>query len=230
MTGEKLGELIATIDGYIWGPPLMILLVGTGLYLTLRFRIVQFRGFGHAWRVIKGDYDQEDDPGEITHFQALSAALSATIGTGNIVGVAAAIVLGGPGAVFWMWITALVGMATKFASCTLAVHLRRIDEKEPLTSTLCRFENRIDRKAKAKMAKVLVERFIASHDNPLERIVPDSDAADDRVHANPRFVVTNLPLSEPSSDNSSDDTESNLHTILDTIAVACRFAQASLST
>jgi AGCS family alanine or glycine:cation symporter len=121
-------QLISTIDGYIWGPPLMILLVGTGLYLSLRLRGVQFRGFGHAVNVLRGHYDREDDPGEISHFQALSTALSATIGTGNIVGVAAAILMGGPGAAFWMWITALVGMATKFTSCSLAVHYRRIDE------------------------------------------------------------------------------------------------------
>ncbi len=124
-----IAELIDKIDGYIWGAPLMILLVGTGLYLTLRLCAVQFRGFAHGWRVIRGDYDKEGDPGEISHFQALSAALSATIGTGNIVGVAAAILMGGPGAAFWMWVTALVGMATKFTSCTLAVHLRRIDER-----------------------------------------------------------------------------------------------------
>ncbi len=121
-------QLIATIDGYIWGIPLMVLLVGTGLFLSIRFQLVQFRGFRHAVNVLRGHYDRKDDPGEISHFQALSTALSATIGTGNIVGVAAAILMGGPGAAFWMWITALVGMATKFTSCSLAVHYRRIDE------------------------------------------------------------------------------------------------------
>lgn len=107
----------------------MVLLVGTGLYLTCRLRIIQFRGFAHGIKVIFGKYDRDSDPGEISHFRALSTALSATIGTGNIVGVAAAILMGGPGAVFWMWITACVGMATKFVSCTLAVHYRRIDDK-----------------------------------------------------------------------------------------------------
>ncbi len=123
----SLPEIITTVDKFIWGPPLMILLVGTGLFLTIRLKVVQFRGFRHALAVLRGTYDSEGDVGEISHFQALSAALSATIGTGNIVGVAAAILLGGPGAAFWMWVTALVGMATKFASCTLAVHYRRID-------------------------------------------------------------------------------------------------------
>ncbi|MGL1934986.1 MAG: sodium:alanine symporter family protein [Fibrobacterales bacterium] len=123
-----IASLISTIDGYIWGPWLMVLLVGTGLYLTIRLFFVQFRGFKHGLKVVRGGFDKEEDEGEITHFQALTAALSATIGTGNIVGVAAAILMGGPGAAFWMWVTALVGMATKFASCTLAVHYRTIDE------------------------------------------------------------------------------------------------------
>ncbi|MGL1901948.1 MAG: sodium:alanine symporter family protein [Fibrobacterales bacterium] len=123
-----IASLISTIDGYIWGPWLMVLLVGTGLYLSIRLFFVQFRGFKHGLKVVRGGFDKEEDAGEITHFQALTAALSATIGTGNIVGVAAAILMGGPGAAFWMWVTALVGMATKFASCTLAVHYRTIDE------------------------------------------------------------------------------------------------------
>ena len=120
-------EIISAFDGFIWGPPLMVLLVGTGLYLTVRMRGVQIRGFRSGLKVLRGDYDREHHPGEISHFQALSTALSATIGTGNIVGVATAILAGGPGAVFWMWITATVGMCTKFTSCTLAVRFRHID-------------------------------------------------------------------------------------------------------
>ena len=113
----------------VWGVPMMVLLVGTGLFLTLRLAFIQVRGFWHGITVTSGKYDRATDPGEISHFRALMTALSATIGTGNIVGVAAAILIGGPGAVFWMWITACVGMATKFTSCTLAVHFRRIDDK-----------------------------------------------------------------------------------------------------
>lgn len=105
----------------------MVLLVGTGLYLSIRLKVIQLRGFRHGIRVLKGEFDSEKQRGELSHFQALSAALSATIGTGNIVGVATAILIGGPGAVFWMWVTALVGMATKFTSCTLAVHFRNVD-------------------------------------------------------------------------------------------------------
>lgn len=124
----SIPALISTANGYIWGAPLMVLLVGTGVYLTLRLRLIQARGFVHAFKILSGKFDKAGDPGEVSHFGALATALSATIGTGNIVGVAAAIIAGGPGAVFWMWITAFVGMATKFASCTLAVHFRRVDE------------------------------------------------------------------------------------------------------
>ncbi len=124
-----MSNLLAQFSGMVWGIPLMIALVGTGVYLSVRLACIQLRGFRHAVGVLRGKYDNPDDPGEISHFRALSTALSATIGTGNIVGVAAAILTGGPGAVFWMWITACVGMATKFASCTLSVHYRKIDEQ-----------------------------------------------------------------------------------------------------
>ncbi len=123
---EYLTALTGTIAGYAWGIPSIILLVGTGLYLTIRLRFVQIRGFKHSIGLISGKYDKAVDPGEVTHFQALSAALSATIGTGNIAGVATAIAFGGPGAVFWMWVTAFVGMATKYASCALALKYRTI--------------------------------------------------------------------------------------------------------
>jgi AGCS family alanine or glycine:cation symporter len=119
-----LTEVTGRVAGMAWGIPSIVLLVGTGLYLTIRLRMVQVRGFRHSFDLIRGKYDKPGDPGEVTHFQALSAALSATIGTGNIAGVATAIAFGGPGAVFWMWVTALVGMASKYASCTLALKYR----------------------------------------------------------------------------------------------------------
>ncbi len=125
---DQVARWIEVFDAYVWGLPLIVMLVGTGLFLTARLAFIQLRGFRHGVEVIRGHYDDPDDPGEISHFRALTTALSATIGTGNIIGVAAAILLGGPGAVFWMWITAFFGMATKFASCTLAIHYRRIDE------------------------------------------------------------------------------------------------------
>ncbi len=123
---QSLTELTGRLAGYAWGVPSIVLLVGTGLYLTIRLGFIQLRGFRHSIQLISGRYDRAGDPGEVTHFQALSAALSATIGTGNIAGVATAIAFGGPGAVFWMWVTALVGMATKYTSCTLSLKFRTI--------------------------------------------------------------------------------------------------------
>ena len=123
-----LTQTTGAIAKVMWGKPAIILLVGTGLYLTLRLRFIQFRGFKHAVDLVRGKYDKPEDEGEVSHFQALSTALSATVGTGNIAGVATAIALGGPGAVFWMWITALVGMASKYTSCTLAVKYRVVHE------------------------------------------------------------------------------------------------------
>lgn len=124
---NKINSILTEAGSLIWGPAMISLLVGTGLYLTFRTGLVQFRGFFHAWALITGKYDDPDHEGDITHFQALSSALAATIGTGNIAGVATAIASGGPGAVFWMWITALVGMATKFTSCTLSQKFRRVN-------------------------------------------------------------------------------------------------------
>ena len=121
-------EVLSKINSWVWGSPLVILLIGVGLYFTIRLGFVQIRLFPHAIAVLSGKYDREGDPGEISHFKALMTALSGTIGTGNIIGVAVAISMGGAGAVFWMWVTAIVGMATKFASCSLAVAFRKVGE------------------------------------------------------------------------------------------------------
>ncbi|MCP4453934.1 MAG: sodium:alanine symporter family protein, partial [Planctomycetes bacterium] len=123
---DRLIRLLDTIDGFVWGPAMIMLLVGTGLFLTIRLGLIQFRCLRHAIHCVQGKFDNANDTGDVSHFKALCAALSATIGTGNIAGVATAIVIGGPGAIFWMWVTALVGMATKFASCSLAVRYRQI--------------------------------------------------------------------------------------------------------
>jgi len=108
-------------------PLLVVALLGTGIYVTLRLRFVQIRRFGHAWQVISGKYDNPEDAGDINHFQALSAALSATVGIGNIAGVATAIHYGGPGALFWMWVTAVFGMSLKYAECSLSLRYRKIN-------------------------------------------------------------------------------------------------------
>ena len=123
---ESLNTLISRIDSFVWGPFFIIpLLVGGGIFMTVRLKLIQVVGLRHAWALLSGRYDDHRAPGEITHLQALSAALSATIGTGNIAGVATAIASGGPGAVFWMWITAIFGMSLKYSSCLLAVRFRK---------------------------------------------------------------------------------------------------------
>jgi AGCS family alanine or glycine:cation symporter len=119
-------EFLGSISSFVWGPITIVLLVGTGILVTLIVPFIQLRKFGYAWKLISGKYDDPEDKGEITHFQALSAALSATIGTGNIAGVGTAVALGGPGAVFWMWITAVFGMALKYGECLLSLKYRTI--------------------------------------------------------------------------------------------------------
>ncbi|QOC22517.1 sodium:alanine symporter family protein [Wenzhouxiangella sp. AB-CW3] len=118
------------INGIVWGPPFMILLVGTGVYLTIRLGFFQFRHLIHAWKNSFGEIFRRSGTkakGTITPFQAVTSAMAATIGVGNIAGVATAIVMGGPGAVFWMWVVALVGMATKMAEATLGLKYRQVD-------------------------------------------------------------------------------------------------------
>lgn len=126
---ETFEAIVGKVGAFAWGPPMLILLVGTGFWLTFSLRGLQFTKLGHALylALIKRKEDT-DEPGDITHFQALMTALSATVGTGNIAGVATAIAVGGPGALFWMWITGLVGMATKYAEAILAVKYRVVDE------------------------------------------------------------------------------------------------------
>lgn len=124
---EFLDQLLKDFSSLAWGLPLLILLIGGGLYLIIISRFLPFRFIGHAIQVLRGKYDDPNDPGQISHFQALSTALSATVGMGNIAGVAVAISIGGPGAVFWMWVSAVIGMSTKFFTSTLAVMYRGKD-------------------------------------------------------------------------------------------------------
>ncbi|MCK6557865.1 sodium:alanine symporter family protein [candidate division KSB1 bacterium] len=126
---NELLNWINTASSYVWGPPMLVLLVGTGIYLTFLLRGLQFRTLKHSLylALIKRKEDSHA-AGDISHFQALMTALAATVGTGNIAGVATAIASGGPGALFWMWITGLFGMATKYAEAVLAVKYRVVDE------------------------------------------------------------------------------------------------------
>ncbi|MBU0499671.1 MAG: sodium:alanine symporter family protein [Gammaproteobacteria bacterium] len=123
---QTIEALISTLSGWVWGPPMLLLLVGTGLYLTIILKGMQFRALPHALKLIF--HKDHSGAGDISHFAALMTALAATVGIGNIVGVATAITLGGPGAVFWMWMTGLVGMATKYSEAVLAVKYREKGE------------------------------------------------------------------------------------------------------
>jgi AGCS family alanine or glycine:cation symporter len=137
---ELLENLVGTLSGYIWDrgipiageevPWVIIALLGTGLFLTVKLGFLQLRKLGHGFAVTSGMYDDPTEPGDVSHFQALTTALSATVGIGNIAGVALAIHWGGPGALFWMWVTALVGMATKYTEVTLAQRYRDVEKED----------------------------------------------------------------------------------------------------
>ncbi len=134
---ETLEAVLGTLSTYIWDkgipvqgqevPWVIIALIGTGIFLTLRLGFIQLRKLGHGFAVTSGMYDDPNEPGDVSHFQALTTALSATVGIGNIAGVALAIHWGGPGALFWMWATAFFGMATKYSEVTLAQHYRQLE-------------------------------------------------------------------------------------------------------
>jgi alanine or glycine:cation symporter, AGCS family len=138
---EFLSTFVNWMEDIVWGsgipvagetiPFVVILLLGAGFYFTLRLGFIQVRALGHGFAVATGRYDDPDEPGDVSHFQALSTALSATVGIGNIAGVAIAIHFGGPGALFWMWVTAFLGMATKFAEVTLAQYFREVKTPGP---------------------------------------------------------------------------------------------------
>lgn len=123
---ETLEKVTGDFVGLVWGVPLVVLLVGSGILFTIYFGFPQLKFFGHAIKIIMGKYDNPDDKGEISHFQALCSALSATVGLGNIAGVAVAISLGGPGAVFWLWVAGFIGMCTKFTEVVLSLRYREV--------------------------------------------------------------------------------------------------------
>lgn len=123
-----LSDITSAFANFVWGAPMIILLVGGGIFFSLYSRLVPFRYIGHGMSLLTGKHDKESEAGQLTHSQALSAALAGTVGMGNIAGVALAITAGGPGAVFWMWLTALLGVSTKFFTCSLGVMFRQKDQ------------------------------------------------------------------------------------------------------
>lgn len=122
-------EILNQLSGIVWGPAMLILLVGTGVFLTIGTGFMPLRKIGYGLRLLWAGRKTTSEKGDITPFNALMTAMAATVGTGNIAGVATAIALGGPGAIFWMWMTALVGMATKYAEAVLAVRYREVDSR-----------------------------------------------------------------------------------------------------
>lgn len=124
---ENIGELIIKTSDFIWGAPVLVLLLGGGFYFLIYSRLVPLRYFGHAVKILAGKDKDSDSAGQIKPYQALATALAGTVGMGNVSGVAVAITMGGPGAIFWMWVTALLGISTEFFSNTLAVMFRGKD-------------------------------------------------------------------------------------------------------
>ena len=128
---EKLNQIVSTVDSFVWGPVMLVLLVGTGIFLTIRTRFLPWRNLGYAIKstLSKEARTKNRGTGDVSPFSALTTALAATIGTGNIVGVATAMVSGGPGALVWMWISALFGITSKFSECMLAIKYREVNAK-----------------------------------------------------------------------------------------------------
>lgn len=145
---SKLNDILALIDGYIGGSSWFVyLLLGTGLFFTIYLKFPQFRYLKYALRIVRGKFDKEDDTGDTSHFQALTTALSGTVGTGNIAGVALAIHLGGPAALFWMLVTALLGMTTKFVEVTLSHKYReKTDDGTMAGGPMYYMKNRLNMK------------------------------------------------------------------------------------
>ena len=129
---SSVERIITGFSDLAWGTPLLVLLLGGGLFFLLYSRMLPIRYFRHAISILLGRYDDPNEPGQISHYQALSTALAATVGMGNITGVALAITMGGPGAIFWMWVSALLGVTTKYFTCTLAVMFRGRDSRGEL--------------------------------------------------------------------------------------------------
>ena len=128
---ERVNEIVGAIDSFVWGPVMLVLLVGTGIFLTVRLKFLPWRNLGYALHSVlsKEARTKKRGTGDVSPFSALMTALAATIGTGNIIGVATAMFSGGPGALVWMWISACFGLTSKFSECMLAIKYREVNEK-----------------------------------------------------------------------------------------------------
>ena len=168
-------SLMGKVNSFVWGPYMLALLVGTGVFLTFRLGFITFKYLPYALKLAFSKNQDSTSEGDISHFQALMTALAATIGTGNIAGVATAVALGGPGAVFWMWITALVGMATKYAEAILAVKYRIKDEKGEMAGGPMYF---IEKGLNMKWLAVLFAFFGAAAGFGIGNMVQSNSVAD----------------------------------------------------
>lgn len=159
---EKLQEIINALSDFVWGPVMLVFLVGTGIFLTIRLNFLPWRNLGSALKTLfsKDSRRTDNGQGDISPFSALMTALAATVGTGNIVGVATAMVLGGPGALVWMWISAAFGISTKYAECTLALKYRTINENgEMCGGPMYTLQNAFKHKKVGKFLAVLFAIF-----------------------------------------------------------------------
>ncbi len=156
---NTIDHLLQQYNNYVGGYLLLFILIPAGLYFSFRFKFISITKLGYSFRVIAGKYDKKTDKGEINHFRALTTALSATVGTGNIVGVALAIYFGGPGAVFWMWVTGLLGMMLKLVECTLSVKYRKINKDGTVSGGPMYYMQDGLKKQLGKFAKVLAVIF-----------------------------------------------------------------------
>jgi len=126
---DGLHKAFDSLAGFLWDWPALWIIVFGGVFFTAFSRLVPFRYLRHSFAILRGRFDDPNDPGQINHFRALCSALSGTVGMGNIAGVAVAVGTGGPGALFWMWVCALLGMSTKFFTCTLSILYRGRDDR-----------------------------------------------------------------------------------------------------
>ncbi|MCK5542105.1 MAG: sodium:alanine symporter family protein [Desulfobacterales bacterium] len=155
---QEFHQVVLTIRDALWGGPTILLLVGAGLFISVATAFIQLRKFGYSLSLISGKFDDPDDPGEISHFQALNASLSATIGVGNIAGVGTAIAMGGPGAIVWMWLTAILGMGLKYGECLLSLKYRIINKNGTVSAGPMYY---LERGLKQKWLGILFALFAA---------------------------------------------------------------------
>jgi AGCS family alanine or glycine:cation symporter len=154
-----IDNIFVTYNEYVGGYALLIMLVPTGLYFAFKFKFIHVTQLRHTLQVIRGKFDKKEDTGDINHFRALTTALSATVGTGNIVGVALAIYYGGPGAIFWMWITGFLGMVLKFVECTLSFKFRKVHEDGSISGGPMYYMELGLKKKLGRVAKVMAVVF-----------------------------------------------------------------------